>query len=304
MKTNSTSSKFVQKNKRSENFLEFFFLICALISIFTTLGIIGVLIFESISFFQEVSVINFFTDTLWTPLFAQKEFGIIVLISATLLTSAIALLLALPVGLLTAVFLSEYASEKMRKILKPALEILAGIPTVVYGYFALFFVTPLLKQLIPSLSGFNSLSAGLVLGVMIIPTIASLSEDAIYAVPRSLREGAYALGATRPEVIRSIILPVALSGIITASILGISRAVGETMIVSIAAGQNPRLTLDPTVPVQTMTSFIVQVSLGDTPTGSLAYQSIFVVGMALFAITISLNFISRWIVKKFREVHN
>jgi phosphate transport system permease protein len=291
------------KSRWSEKILELIFAACASLSILTTLGIIAVLIFETAAFFQEVSLVDFLTDTLWTPLFAQKEFGIFVLISATLLTSVIALIVALPAGLLAAIFLSEYASERIRKVLKPLLEILAGIPTVVYGYFALLFVTPLLKTFIPGLSGFNSLSAGLVLGVMIIPTIASLSEDAIYAVPRSLREGAYAMGATRREVITGVVLPAALSGIMAAFILGVSRAVGETMIVSIAAGQNPRLTFDPTVPVQTMTSFIVQVSLGDTPTGSLEYKSIFAVGMTLFLMTLGLNVVSHWFVKRFREVY-
>jgi phosphate transport system permease protein len=286
-----------------EKILETIFAACASISILTTLGIVGVLIFETIEFFREVSIFNFLFDTQFTPLFAQKEFGIGVLLSATFLTSFIALAVALPAGLLAAIFLSEYASERLRKILKPALELLAGIPTVVYGYFALLWVTPLLKEFIPGLSGFNSLSAGLVLGIMIIPTIASLSEDAIYAVPRSLREGAYALGATRREVITGVVLRAALSGIVAAFILGISRAVGETMIVAIAAGQNPRLTLDPTVPVQTMTSFIVQVSLGDTPTGSLAYKTIFAVGMTLFLITLLMNVISHWFVRRYREVY-
>ncbi|RME45163.1 MAG: phosphate ABC transporter permease subunit PstC [Caldilineae bacterium] len=288
---------------RLEKALETLFALCAALSIFTTLGIIGVLIFETIGFFQEVSIVDFLTDTAWTPLFAKKEFGIGVLVSATLLTTTIALLVAMPAGLLAAIYLSEYAPERARRMLKPALEVLAGIPTVVYGYFALLTVTPLLKQLIPSLSGFNALSAGLVMGVMIIPTIASLSEDALYAVPRSLREGAYALGATRREVITGVVLPAALSGIIAAFILGVSRAVGETMIVAIAAGQNPRLTLDPTVPVQTMTAFIVQVSLGDTPTGSLAFKTIFAVGMTLFVMTLGLNVVSHWIVRRYREVY-
>lgn len=291
----------------SEKLLERFFLACASLSILTTLGIIGVLIFETFSFFQEVSLWDFLTDTQWTPLFARQEFGIFVLISATVLTAVIALIVAVPVGLLAAVYLSEYASERVRRVIKPALEVLAGVPTVVYGYFALLLVTPLLKTILEpfgvNLSGFNALSAGLVMGVMIIPTIASLSEDAIYAVPRSLREGAYAMGATRQEVITGVVLPAALSGIVAAFILGVSRAIGETMIVAIAAGQNPRLTLDPTVPVQTMTSFIVQVSLGDTPTGSLAFKTIFAVGMTLFLMTLGLNVISHFIVKRYREVY-
>ncbi len=299
---------FAQKRRlRPERFLELFFLACASLSIMTTIGIIGVLIFETIGFFREVPLWNFLTDRQWTPLFAKKEFGILVLISATFLTTVIALCVALPVGLLAAIYMSEYASEKARRVLKPALEVLAGIPTVVYGYFALLFVTPLLQDLLAQfgikLSGFNSLSAGLVMGIMIIPTVASLSEDAIYAVPRSLREAGYAMGATRREVITGVVLPAALSGITAAFILAVSRAVGETMIVAIAAGQNPRLTLDPTIPVQTMTSFIVQVSLGDTPTGSLAFRTIFAVGMTLFLITFILNVISHAIVKRFREVY-
>lgn len=295
------------KLRWSEKLLELFFLVCATLSIFTTAGIIGVLIFETWNFFQEVSLWDFLTDTQWTPLFANQEFGIFVLISATVLVSAIALIVSVPVGLLAAIYLSEYASEKVRKTIKPALEVLAGVPTVVYGYFALLFVTPFLQSVFESLglglSGFNALSAGLVMGVMIIPTVASLSEDAIYAVPRSLREGAYAMGATRREVITGVVLPAALSGIVAAIILAMSRAIGETMIVAIAAGQNPRLTLDPTVPVQTMTSFIVQVSLGDTPTGSLAFKTIFAVGMTLFLMTLGLNVISHFIVKRYREVY-
>ena len=295
------------KPRWSEKLLELFFLVCAMLSIFTTAGIIGVLIFETWSFFREVSLWNFLTDTQWTPLFAKQEFGIFVLISATILTTAIALIVAMPAGLLAAIYLSEYASEKARKAIKPALEVLAGVPTVVYGYFALLFVTPFLQSALEPLgirlSGFNALSAGLVMGVMIIPTVASLSEDAIYAVPRSLREGAYAMGATRREVITGVVLPAALSGIVAAFILAVSRAIGETMIVAIAAGQNPRLTLDPTVPVQTMTSFIVQVSLGDTPNGSLAFRTIFAVGMTLFLMTLGLNVVSHYIVKRYREVY-
>jgi len=287
----------------SEKTLETLFALCAFLSILTTAGIIGVLLFETIGFFREVSIVDFLTDTAWTPLFAKKEFGIGVLMSATLLTTAIALLVAMPTGLLAAIYLSEYAPERARRALKPALEVLAGVPTVVYGYFALLTVTPLLRRAIPSLSGFNALSAGLVMGVMIIPTIASLSEDALYAVPRSLREGAYALGATRREVVAGVVLPAALSGIIAAFILGVSRAVGETMIVTIAAGQNPRLTLNPTVPVQTMTAFIAQVSLGDTPAGSLAFKTIFAVGMTLFLMTLGLNGVSHWIVRRYREVY-
>jgi phosphate transport system permease protein len=275
--------------------------LCAAVSILTTLGIVGVLIFETIAFFQEVSIWRFLTDTQWTPLFMSQQFGIIVLISATLLTTAIAMVVALPIGLMTAVYLSEYAGSRTRRILKPMVELLAGIPTVVYGYFALLFVTPLLRYFNDDISGFNALSAGLVMGVMIIPTVASLSEDALFAVPRALREGAFALGATRRQVTLKIVIPAALSGIVAAFILGISRAVGETMIVAIAAGQNPQLTLNPFVPIETMTAFIVQVSLGDTPHGTLAYRTIYAVGMTLFLMTLTLNLISHWFVRRFRE---
>lgn len=273
----------------------------ALVSILTTLGIIETLIFETIKFFQQVSIVQFLTDDKWTPLFSSAKFGIFVLISATVMTSSIAIMVALPLGLLSAICLSEYASARVRGILKPALEILAGVPTVVYGYFALLFVTPLLQKFVPGLQGFNALSAGIVLGIMITPLVASLSEDAIYSVPRSLRDGAYALGATRRETIISVVLPAALSGIVSSLILAISRAIGETMIVTLAAGQNPRLGLNPLVPVMTMTAFIVQVSLGDTPAGSLAYQTIYAVGMTLFTITLALNVFSFWFVRRFRE---
>ncbi|PMB15679.1 phosphate ABC transporter permease subunit PstC, partial [Fischerella thermalis CCMEE 5319] len=243
----------------------------------------------------------FLTETQWTPLFANQQFGIMVLLSATLLTSAIAIAVALPVGLLIAVCLSEYAPAGLRKWLKPALEILAGVPTVVFGYFALLTVTPFLQTFIPGLQGFNALSAGIVLGISIIPLVASLSEDAIYAVPQSLRNGSYALGATKRETIVSVVLPAALSGIVASFILSISRAIGETMIVTIAAGQNPRLGFNPLVPVQTMTAYIVQVSQGDTPAGSLAYNTIFAVGMTLFILTLALNIFSYWFVRRFRE---
>lgn len=258
-------------------------------SIVTTLGIIGVLLGETVAFFKEVSFAQFFADTQWTPLFAQKHFGIWPLVTATLLTTTVAVVTALGLGLLAAVYLSEFARERVRKVLKPLLEILAGVPTVVYGYFALTFVTPLLQKFIPGLAGFNALGPGLVMGVMIMPIIASLSEDAVYAVPASLREGAYALGASRLSAIFRVILPSAFSGIAAAVILGVSRAVGETMIVAIAAGQQPRFTLDPRVPIETLTAYIVQVSLGDTPTGTLEYRTIFAVGMTLFLMTLVLN---------------
>jgi phosphate transport system permease protein len=286
-----------------EQILQRLFGLFALVSVMTTVGIVAVLIFETFEFFREVPLTDFLFDTQWTPLFSDKHFGIIVLASATFLITVIALAVALPIGLLAAIFLSEYASDHVRRIIKPTLEILAGVPTVVYGYFALLFVTPLLKRIFPEISGFNALSAGLVMGIMIIPTVASLSEDALYAVPRALREGAFALGATKREVITGAVLPAALSGITAAFILAVSRAIGETMIVAIAAGMNPRLTLNPLVPVETMTAFIVQVSLGDTPAYSLEYRTIFAVGMTLFLVTFALNVVSHWFVRRYREVY-
>jgi phosphate transport system permease protein len=277
---------------------------CAYLSVLTTFGIVFVLIFETINFFQEVSIVEFLTSTRWAASFANPSFGIMVLAAGTLLTTLIAIAVALPVGLLAAIFLSEYASPRLRSWLKPALEILAGVPTIVYGYFALTFVTPLLREtLFPSMTIFNALSAGLVMGVMIIPTIASVSEDAIYAVPRSLREGAYALGATKRETATRIVVPAALSGIVAATILGISRAVGETMIVAVAAGNLAQLTANPLQPVQTMTAFIVQVASGDTPTGSLTYNTIFAVGSTLFVMTLILNIVSYMFVRRFREAY-
>jgi phosphate transport system permease protein len=277
---------------------------CAYVSVLTTFGIVFVLIFETIAFFREVSVVEFLTSTTWSAAFANPQFGIIVLISGTLLTSIIAIAVALPVGLLAAIFLSEYASTRLRRWLKPALEVLAGVPTIVYGYFALTFVTPFLQSTIfPSPTIFNALSAGLVMGVMIIPTIASVSEDAIYAVPRGLREGAYALGATKREVATKIVVPAALSGIVAATILGISRAIGETMIVAVAAGNLAQLTANPQEAVQTMTAFIVQVASGDTPTGSLTFNTIFAVGTTLFIMTLILNIVSYLFVRRFREIY-
>ncbi len=276
----------------------------ALVSVLTTFGIVFVLIFETIEFFRspEVPISQFFFGTRWTPLFASQQFGVLALVSATLLTTFIAALVALPIGLLAAIFLSEYASERLRRVLKPALEVLAGVPTIVYGYFALTFVTPLLKSTIfPNISGFNGLSAGLVMGIMIIPLVASLSEDSMYAVPRSLREGAYALGATKREVATQVVVPAALSGIVASFILGISRAIGETMIVTVAAGLNPTFGFNPFVAIQTMTAYIVQVSLGDTPATSIEYKTIFAVGMYLFLLTLLLNIISNWFVRRFRE---
>jgi phosphate transport system permease protein len=275
--------------------------LAALVSVFTTLGIISVLLFETIEFFQVVPLWRFLTETQWTPMFSQKYFGITVLMSATVLVSIGAILIALPLGLLTAIYLSEYASTRVRRVLKPILEILAGIPTVVYGYFALLFVTPILQAIIPGVATFNGASASIVMGIMILPLVSSLSEDAMAAVPRSLREGSYALGATRFETSIRVVLPAAFSGVVASIILAVSRAVGETMIVAIAAGQSPNLTLNPFVPIETMTAYIVQVSLGDTPYGSLEYKTIFAVGFTLFLMTLGLNLIGHWLIERIRE---
>jgi phosphate transport system permease protein len=281
-------------SSRGERLIESCLLGCAFVSVLTTAGIVGVLALESFEFFEVVSPAALVADVQWTPLFAEKHFGIWPLVSGTFLTSAIALLVALPLGLLAAIYLSEFSPPQLRRWLKPALELLAGIPTVVYGYFALVFVTPALQTIVPGLAGFNSLGAGVVLGIMLIPMISSLSEDALFAVPHSLREGAYALGAARLPTILRVVLPSAGSGIAASVILAASRAVGETMIVAIAAGQQPRLTLDPRVPVETMTAYIVQVSMGDTPSGTLEYRTIFVVAAALFVMTFAMNASSHW----------
>jgi phosphate transport system permease protein len=290
--------------KLVETIVKIIFGAFAAISIFTTIGILGTLIFETVAFFQEVSIVRFLTETRWTPLFASKQFGIFVLVSATVMIAVISVLVALPLGLLSAICLSEYASPGVRKILKPILEILAGVPTVVYGYFALLTVTPFLQTFLPNLQGFNALSAGLVLGVMITPLVASLSEDALYSVPRSLKDGSYALGATKRETVVSVILPAAVSGIVSSLILAVSRAVGETMIVTLAAGANPTLGFNPFVPVMTMTAFIVQITAGDAPHGTIAYKTLFAVGMTLFLMTFALNIFSFWFVRRFREKYD
>jgi len=289
--------------KAKEKTIERLLFSCSLFSVLTTAGIIFVLASETLAFFKEVSLFKFLTDTQWTPLFTQKHFGILPLLSGTFLTTSIAIVVAVPLGLLSAVYLSEYASMKVRNVAKPTLEILAAVPTVVYGYFALLFVSPLLKKMIPALSGFNSLSAGIVMGIMIIPLVSSLSEDAMRAVPMGLREGGYALGSTRLQVALRVVFPAALSGIMAAVILALSRAIGETMIVAIAAGQQPRLTLNPLIPVETITAYIVQVSLGDTPHGTLEYRTIFACGMTLFLLTFALNVVSFKLRKRFQEVY-
>ena len=275
--------------------------VCATVSVLTTGGIILVLLFETVAFLREVSILEFLTGTEWTPLFYEKHFGVLPLVAGTMLVSAIAMVVALPAGLLAAIYLSEYAPSRLRRIVKPLLEILAGIPSVVYGYFALLFVTPVLQHFIPNLAGFNALGPGIVMGIMILPLVSSLSEDALHAVPNGLREGAFALGSTRMQTTLRVVVPAALSGISASFILAVSRAIGETMIVAIAAGQQPRLTANPLVPIETMTAYIVQVSLGDTPAGTLEYRTIFAVGMLLFLMTFLLNLVSNRLRERFRE---
>jgi len=274
---------------------------CAFISVLTTLGIAAVLVIESIPFFQSVPLSEFFGDTRWTPQFAEKHFGIWALLSGTFLVTVISALVALPVGLASAIFISEYAAEWVRKILKPGLELLAGVPTVVYGYFALTFVTPILQSFIPGLGVYNALSAGIVVGIMIIPMVASLSEDALQAVPDSLSRAAYALGATKYETVVRVNVPAAFGGIMASFILAVSRAIGETMIVTLAAGATPKMTLDPRESIQAMTAFIVQVSKGDTPQGTIQYQSIFAVGLVLFLLTLAMNVIANRITRRYQE---
>ena len=275
-----------------------------IISVATTVGIVFILLSESFRFFAEVSVWEFLTGTKWTPRFVPAFFGVLPLVAGTVLIATIAILIAGPVGLFTAIFLSEYAPDRVRRIIKPMLEILAGIPTVVYGFFALYFVTPLLREYIfPDMIIFNALSAGLVMGVMIIPIVSSLTEDAMLAVPRSLREAAYALGATRFEVATRVVTPAALSGIVAALILGLSRAIGETMLVTIAAGVMPSLTFDPREPTQTMTAYIVQVSFGETSPGTTIYYTIFAVGLLLFVMTLAMNILGHWVVRRWRQAY-
>ena len=288
----------------TERLIEGLLFLSALVSVGTTAGIVAVLAVETFEFLREVPLLDFIAGTEWTPLFATQRFGVLPLVLGTVVVSLISLVVAVPAGLLSAIYLSEYAPDRLRRIVKPVLEILAGVPTVVYGYFALTFVTPALQAWLPGLSGFNALSPGLVMGLMILPLVSSLSEDAMRAVPRGLREGAYALGATRMQTAWQVVVPAAFSGITAAVILAASRAIGETMIVAIAAGQQPRLTANPFVPIETMTAYIVQVSLGDTPQGTLEYRTIFAVGMLLFLMTLALNLLSTWLRARFREEYS
>jgi len=284
-----------------ERIIESVLLLAALVSVFTTVGIVYVLVKESVVFFQHVPLVDFLTDTQWTPLFDDAHFGIMVLLSGTLTSSAVALAIAIPLGTIIAIYLSEFAPFRLREVAKPFLELLGGVPTIVYGYFALLFVTPLLQKIYPELSGFNLLSAGIVMGIMIIPYVSSISEDAMRAVPMGLREGSYAMGATRFQTATRVVVPAAFSGIASAYILGISRAVGETMILAVAAGMQPNLTFNPLEPAATITAFIVQVALGDLPHGSVGYQTIFAAGLTLLLFTLVCNVAGHVLRKRFRE---
>ena len=286
-----------------ERLIELVLFFAALVSVFTTVGIVYILVKESVVFFEQVPIGKVLTDTQWTPLFDDAHFGIMVLLSGTLTSSAVALLIAIPLGTIIAIYLSEFAPFRLREIAKPFLELLGGVPTIVYGYFALLFVTPLLQRIYPDLPGFNLLSAGIVMGIMIIPYVSSISEDAMRAVPMSLREGSYAIGATRFQTAVKVVVPAAFSGIASAYILGISRAVGETMILAVAAGMQPNLTFNPLEPAATITAFIVQVALGDLPHGSVGYQTIFAAGLTLLLFTLICNIGGHLLRKSFREAY-
>ena len=290
-------------SKIKERAIEGILLLSALSSIFITLSIVFILFYEASGFFRDVSIWEFLTGTQWTPLFAQPKFGILPLVSGTLLVTGIAVLVALPVGLIVAVYLSEYAPFKVKEVAKPILELLAAVPTVVYGYFALLFLTPILRNFIPELSGFNALSPGIIMGIMIIPYVSSVSEDSMKAVPMQIREGSYAMGATKFQTAFKVVIPSAFSGIAAAFIIGISRAIGETMVVAIAAGMMPNLTLNPIEPIQTLTAYIVGVSLGDVPHGTLEYKTIFAAGITLFFMTLFLNILGFWFRRRIREVY-
>lgn len=286
-----------------ESLIQGILLLSAASSVAITVGIVGVLLFESATFFSHVTLLDFLTDSQWTPLFSDAHYGISSLLSGTFVTTFVALLVAVPLGTIVAIYLSEYAPHSVRETIKPILELLSAVPTVVFGYFALLFVTPILQRFIPGLGGFNMLSAGLVMGIMIIPYISSLSEDAMRAVPMHIREGSYAMGATRMQTAIKVVFPSALSGIGSTYVLGFSRAIGETMVVAIAAGMQPHITLNPLEPAATVTAYIVQVSLGDLPHGSIGYQTIYAAGLSLFVITLAFNIAGFWLRRKFREVY-
>ena len=289
--------------KIKERGIEAILFLSALSSVFITLGIVLILFYEALGFFKNVSLWEFLTGKQWTPLFAQPKFGILPLVTGTLLVTGIAVLVALPIGIVVAVYLSEYAPFKIKEVVKPILELLAAVPTVVYGYFALLFLTPILQKFIPNLSGFNALSPGIIMGIMIIPYVSSVSEDAMKAVPMFIREGSYAMGATKFQTAFKVAIPAAFSGIAAAFVIGISRAIGETMVVAIAAGMMPNLTLNPTEPIQTLTAYIVGVSLGDVPHGTIEYKTIFAAGITLFLMTLSLNILGFWFRRRIREVY-
>ena len=297
------SARQVASRKTRERVIEVLLFLAAFSSVLVTTAIMVILVYESYSFFQHVPVSTFLTDTMWTPLFAEPRYGILPLLCGTLLSTAVGLVVAIPLGLTVAIYLSEFAPPRVREVVKPFLEILGGIPTVVYGYFALLTVTPLLQAIIPGLPAFNILSAGIVIGIMIIPYISSVSEDAMRAVPNSLREASYATGATKLQTAWKVVVPAAISGIAAAFVLGISRAVGETMVVAIAAGQQPNLTWDPTEPAATITAYIVQVALGDLPHGSIGYQTIFAAGLTLLLITLVFNVIAHVLRARYREAY-
>ena len=302
---NFVSDRLARRHLRhvKERVIEFTLFLAAFVSVATTVGIVVILLKESFVFFQQVSLWDFLTDTQWTPLFADAHYGILPLLSGTLVSSAVALLVAIPLGTIIAIYLSEFAPFAVREVAKPFLEMLGGVPTIVYGYFALLFVTPLLQLIYPDLPGFNLLSAGIVMGIMIIPYVSSVSEDAMRAVPMALREGSYAMGATRFQTAIRVVTPAAFSGIAAAYILGISRAVGETMILAVAAGMQPKLTWNPLEPAATITAYIVQVALGDLPHGSIGYQTIFAAGLTLALVTLFFNVLGHMLRKRFRQAY-
>lgn len=297
------SNAFLMRRRIVGLLMQGILFVAAALSILVTVGIVYVLLSESLSFFAQVSIVDFLTDTQWTPVFENPHFGIMTLVSGTLMSSLIALVVAMPLGTVLAIYLSEFADTRVREIIKPCLELLAGIPTVAFGYFALLFVTPIFQAFIPGLSGFNLLVPGIVMGIMILPYIVSVSEDAMRAVPASLREGAYALGFTKLQTALRVIIPGAFSGVTAAYILGMSRAVGETMVVAIAAGQQARLAYNPLESAATITAYIVQISLGDLPHGSIAYLTIFAAGLTLFLMTLIFNIVAFWLRRKYREVY-
>lgn len=298
---NRLSEKKLRKAK--EKAIEIVLFLAALSAVATTTAIVAILLYEASGFFEHVSIAEFLTNTQWTPMFENPQYGILPLLAGTLVTTGVALAVAVPIGVIVAIYLSEFAPLKVRETVKPFLELLEGVPTVVYGYFALLFVTPILQYFMPDLPGFNMLGPGIVIGIMIIPYVSSVSEDAMRAVPMSLREGSYAMGATRFQTAVNVVFPAAISGVLAAFILGISRAVGETMVVAVAAGQQPNFTWDPTEPAATITAYIVQVAMGDLPHGSIAYQSIFAAGLVLVLMTLVFNILGHTLRRKFREAY-